>query len=81
MVGIERRLADMKSRIYLTIVVAAGLVVAFGLGHRAGYLPGCKRAVTFGRDTADRLAQGSGIAGYEAYFTRDNPIPAHAAGQ
>ena len=74
-VGLHSRSANMKLRIYLSLVVAVALWFAFCLGYRSGYKHASKQVVLFERDAADTPAQGSAKAGYEPYFTQANPIP------
>ncbi|HWQ93669.1 MAG TPA: hypothetical protein VN673_18550 [Clostridia bacterium] len=68
----------MKKKMTLTLVAVLLLLFTFGLGYWSGFSHARKGApVVVATDTSDSQ-QSSGEAGYEPYFTQQNPIPDRA---
>jgi hypothetical protein len=71
------RLRNLKSKICLSIISLISLCAAFTLGYYSGYARARKGAVFSAVDAKDAVRQGPAEVGYDDYFTRANPIPAH----
>ena len=65
----------MKKKIVLSLIAVLVLVFTYGLGYWSGFSHARKGVrVMVARDTSDSQ-KSSGKAGYEPYFTKQNPIP------